>query len=196
VEGVTVKACAADDEPCASPLDTQVTDVNGVTTLTIPTPMPHGFEGYFELTGGAIAPMLYFVSKPVATNSLEYPAAATDPPTIEALVALSGATADPSRGIVATRILGCDQLPAAGFTLASSTADDASVTGYFGGSGPNPSATSTDSQGLGYVVGLPPGKTTLVARDAGTDLPIGQLDVWIRAGFLTEVVMYPTPQDQ
>jgi len=193
--GVTVKVCSREDEACATPADTQITNPGGIAAFTVPTPPPVGFDGYFELTGGnpqAIWPLLWYESNPIEASGSEAPLALT-PALLGALEKLGGAELDPSRGLVGARIIGCNRLQGAGFTLEVSGADAQSKIGYFVSNVPDKTATSTDSSGLAYALNLPPGKVTLVTRDPRSGVRLGKLDVWIRAGFMTETFFYPTP---
>jgi hypothetical protein len=191
VAGVTVKVCARDDQTCATPLDTQTTDANGSASMTVPTPQPAGFDGYFDLEGAGMKPTLFYVSAPIARGEAPLRQLLTEA-VLTATLGGIGVTEDPTRGSMNGKLLGCDPTQSWGLTLAASTADAQSTIGYFAGGLPSKSATATDPSGYAYALNLPVGTATLTSFDPTNSLRIGKVDVMIRAGWITQVAFQPT----
>jgi hypothetical protein len=191
VAGVTIKACARADQACASPLDTQATDAGGNASMTVPTPQPAGFDGYFDIEGAGMKPTLFYMSAPIAGMKSAFPQLMTEA-TFTATLGGIGVTEDPARGSMNGQLLGCDPTQPFGLTLTASTADAQSTIGYFAGGVPSKSATGTDTSGYAYALDLPVGTATLTSFYPANDLRLGKVDVMIRAGWITQVALQPT----
>jgi hypothetical protein len=191
VAGATIKVCARDDQTCATPLDTQTTNIHGAAPMTVPTPQPAGFDGYFDIEGAGMKPTLFYVSTPMASSWIASPQLVTEA-TFTALLGGLGVTEDPTRGSMNGSLSGCDGAQTSGLTLTASTADAQSTIGYFAGGLPSKSATATDATGYAYAVDLPAGTTTLTSFDPANNLQLGKVDVMIRAGWMTQVSFLPT----
>ena len=64
VDGVTLRGCAKTDDMCASPLDTQTSDANGIAKMHVPLGTT-GFDGYVDFAGGGVEPLLNYFNPPV-----------------------------------------------------------------------------------------------------------------------------------
>lgn len=192
VAGLTVKVCGGQDVACANPLDTQTTDATGKATLTVPTPAPAGFTGYFEATGGSIATLLAYMSNPITANTSSFYLTLSSA-LLPQLAGAAGTQLDPTRGSAVTLIRDCANSPAAGLTWAASAADAKTTIGYTANNLPSPSATATDATGTAYALNIPVGTTTLSTFDEGNKIKLGEVDALIRAGAVTEIYFEPTP---
>src|SRR5690242_15969470 len=60
LKGADVKACAKGDPMCAAPVDEQMSNDQGMVTLTVPTGTD-GFDGHIDVSSPAILPSLIFL---------------------------------------------------------------------------------------------------------------------------------------
>lgn len=186
--GTTVDACAAGDDACASPLSTATTDASGRATLTVPTPTP--WSGFFYLHSATSTPSYLFLHPPIWYDGARW----TGPwgvPDATDLAALAGSiTIDATRGHVVVLTADCCYLergPAVGCT-SGSDAHDVDVT--IDGVAPDV-VPAGDYAALFF--NLPPGPALVEARVRGTHQLVGQAEIFVAAGALSQTVIGPTP---
>jgi hypothetical protein len=194
--GLTVKVCLATDAPCATPQDTSTTDASGHANLTVPAGAS-GFDGYFDVTGpsadgGTILETIVFSSVPVLASGY---GPTTNVETAEAFqqsVAALG-TLDATRAQLIVVDDACRSTPAFGASLAVSSADSATKTGYVGASGIEAGASTfpVNAEALAYVVNVPGASTTLTTTFGGR--VVNELDVVLRPNVLSTVFLDATP---
>jgi hypothetical protein len=204
--GLTVKACDAASVDCANPLATGTTDAKGRVTLSLAAiHLSLGFSGYFEITGGNIAPYLYFLSFPLSEPEAELDLLLATKDRFASIVhdvvrpqPDGGAlpfTPDPSRGTVALQGTDCLLFGAPGITFqAKSGTDEATILRYYDGQTLSNTTTSTDRSGLAFFLDVPTGRPividavpTVLGRRSST------VKVFVRAGWLSLVQAFPTP---
>ena len=196
IPGVTVRFCATADTACAQPLLTGTTDASGFLDVTVPS-APQGLGGYFEFQGGGLPDIIGFFPHPdpeafySATEGVEAFVL-----TAEEVVQMRNAAAafqSADRGSFIFTARDCDFAPVAGVTVTTGNADGQTRALYMDNGVPVSTGLATDATGLGGLVDVPPGSTTLVATLAGPQVRLGTIDVLSRAGWLTSVSLVPSP---
>jgi hypothetical protein len=173
VSHVTVTACAATDDACASPIAQAQTDDVGLVTLSVADGSPT-FAGYLRVSGPGMTENDVFL----AGRALAYGDAALDlvvyTPSALAL------TADTLAGALAAGVA---------VTLGSSGAPTS--TRYFVGDGAalSPRADATDASGVALGLGVSPGALGVTAKVDG--LPAGDALAFVHAGAVTSLVVRP-----
>lgn len=196
--GAAVKVCAANDAPCASPLDTQMTNTMGTATVTVPT-TGTGFTGHFEVVAAGQLTALLYANTPLSQAGMGL----TVPLLTAALVegAVVGAqTLDPARGSLLVSASDCLGFRAGGVTFSLSTADASSTVAQSLPSNasavlvPNSfdAAQTVAATGDMLAVNIPAGTTTVLASLAG-GMTLASFPVDIRAGCITVVLAQPAP---
>ena len=180
--GLTVRACFPTDYDCTKPLDTELTDANGVATLTVRGNLPggDGFDGYFDVEppppadGGApvIVPLLYFVNYPLGRATISSSAVAVIPSDLALAKSLGGVTGDDagSSGDFVVIAFDCSLELAPGVAFQAQTSTGLNLDSqvrYINGS-TVAAGTATDGQGIGFVLGVPAGVDVGV-----TETPVG-----------------------
>lgn len=191
--GALVKACAADDTACATPLDQCTTDSRGKVLLRVPL-AAGGFRGYFEVSSGGIMTTLHVVNPPVTQAR-----AAVDidvvPRTLLSLVgSMTGATPATDRGHVVMLTKDCRGDDAQGVAIAVTGSDTSSTPFYTASGGLTAGANQTSDDGIGGVLNVPPGtRTATWTHRADNNRVIGSVPVVIRAATVTFVPAIPMP---
>lgn len=200
--GVTVKLCNSHDPTCTMWLDSQVTNDGGVVTLTDPTGAGNGADfgliGFLELSGPLLQQTTVYWGFPL---SEPHGVIGTPIPVFTSMdwagfLAVSQVTADPTRGHIAVVALDCLGYQAPGVTFTASGTDASTTLLYNrGGSVPSPDG-ATDQSGTAFFVNVPADQAVVVsAMPAGLGGQIsGQQSVYIRAGWVTEVSVAPSPE--
>lgn len=188
--GVTARACGHGDVPCDHPFSSGTTDALGVVPLTFPTGTT-GFDGYFELTGGSVMPTRVFAVPPEVVSAAMTTVLAVTQQEFNLLAAIARVTPDPARGHLATVLEDCDEHAAAGLALTVAPSPPDATPFYIAGVVPNTHADHTDATGIAGVLSLPPGTYALTSAVAGVH--VGAASVNVRAGFLTQFGLPPTP---
>jgi hypothetical protein len=107
---------------------------------------------------------------------------------------VAGVSDDPTRGIMTVGARSCFFSNLPGVTVSSSAADSSTTLVYNVKGLPSKTATQSDGKAVvGHFVNHPPGVTTVTATDAATGNKIGSADAIVRAGFLTNMTVVPTP---
>lgn len=199
--GVEFEVCPdASDASCANPVVEGETGTDGTFTGTISTGEDRlGFDGYARVKGDDVVDTLVFFHPPITENK--------DAPDRAPLVtrdlfetfatAGMGKSPNPERGHLALEALDCSWSRAGGVTFEIDTGDAETTEAYLrGGTTPDATAERTDGSGLGGFVDVPPGEVTVTARVAETGEYVGEVDVFVEAGAVSEVAVAPTPSSQ
>ncbi|MBK8936857.1 MAG: hypothetical protein IPM79_04190 [Polyangiaceae bacterium] len=192
---LAVRYCASLDVDCATPIAADVPVVDGRIELEVES----GTRGYFEVTSTAdpptIRPAVLYFPRPASESSTpeDLPVTLVSPNEYLAIVNSAGFVDDPTRGTLLTVTTDCTAAPAAGVELSSPSQDEDSTPFYFVGLVPDPDATQTDVNGFGGIFNMPVGAGTVEARIAADDRLIGFASFQIRAGWLSNVAIEPTP---
>lgn len=203
IDGATVNVCARDDADCTSPLGTATTSV-GRATVTVPLGTD-GFDGYFEILDDTHAETLHYPGLPIVDAAAGpirvrlFPADLAarwypDPPV----------SIDTTRGLVLAAVEDCAPRTVAvpngaRVTMAASTADASTTTGYSRGFALDTLSvsfdagrTDTSSVAFAAAANVPTGSTDLTfTRKDGT--VVASRTVLVRAGAMTSVDVEPTP---
>lgn len=195
--GVTVKVCARTDLTCATPQSMGVTDAMGSVTLTATLGMT-GFDGYFELTGGAganqVVPTRTFPVPALTASTQRFVNNAIPQLTFELLGGVLSARLDAMTGGVTGLAADCNGRPASGVAVSLAPAQMSATRFYISGGLPNTSAMATDATGLFGFVNVPPGDYTLTAERVSPMARIGTATLNVRGGFLsTAANLGPSP---
>jgi hypothetical protein len=196
-ENLEVELCGILDQECLNPLPLDPPDAGGNVTFTLQS------QDRAFLIIRAEDPMDPMQSVMPTRAFLPVPIV-TDPPEVkiirvvtngefQGLVASSGQTYDPTRGIVVMLPVDCQDQRAKDVSLATDASDDTTVPYYFKGALPNFLATMTDEQGAGGWVNLPVGLVSATALHAPTGTPIGSASFSSRPGTISYVPIGPTP---
>jgi hypothetical protein len=191
--GLAVKACSQSDLDCAAPLESATTDENGKFTMSVPSG-PSGFNGYLDLSGGALFPVLYYFVPPQIVGGdrgrLRLPSKAT----VGILTQAISVTLDEKKGLLALVPWDCTMSPASGVSLEIESADADSTRYYFRQGLPNSMLTETDTApALGGAVNLPPRPTIVRATVTSLGTESAALNFNVRAGTLTAGSLPPSP---
>ena len=184
-EGLLARACAKVDVLCGSPTTASVTVAeDGALHLGV----PQGFDGFVELTSPATVSTMFFLDRPLMSDSSESF-------TIVSQAALAGlamqgnVTLDPNLGHLLVRTFDCLGAPASEVSLVSDV--DGTAFAFVDGL-PNPGLSVTTADGLVGFVNVPIGYAVLQARRR--ERLIGTASLFVRPGWFTYGDMEPLPQ--
>lgn len=191
LEAITINACAKDDIDCATPLDTQTTDAQGMASVTVPLGAT-GFDGFLELSSPELA-WLAFTTKPV-TSDLAFESGLVKKSGLNALAALSNATLDPERGVLVLNVEDCGKGGRSGVIFEVSTLGAGDKITYVKDGLPNKNAVETDGGGLAVVINAPIGPTTVTSKVKADGKTIATHEVFVRNdSTITSIFMTPAP---
>jgi hypothetical protein len=192
---LSVRYCAALDVNCDNPIASDIPVVDDRVEVQVEA----GTRGYFEITSSVEPPtvrpaMLYFPRPASAeTTPEDLPVTLVSPGEYNAIVASAGFEDDPTRGTLLSITTDCTGTPTAGARIQSSLEDDGSTVFYFVSLIPEPEATQTDVDGYGGIFNLAPGAGVVESFRASDDQLIGFSSFQVRAGWLSNVAIEPTP---
>jgi hypothetical protein len=194
--GLTVKACAKTDAPCANPVGLATTDQSGAAGLTVPAGTD-GFDGYLDVTGpsgdgGTILETLVFSSQPVVAGGYGPTTNVQTAAAFQQSVAALG-TVDMTRAQLLVVDEACRSTPAFGASLAVSSADGSTKMGYVGVSGIAAGASTfpVADEASAYALNVTGATTTLTTTYGGQT--VNQFDVVLRPDVLCVVLLDATP---
>lgn len=199
---VDFRVCALADTGCAIPIATGTTGADGVGMATLPLGID-GFDGYVELTKEGYPDVLGFFNPALIGNiSPDSPVVLPifSDTAIATIETLSGETIDDTRAQLVAIVEDCGGLNSidAGATLSVDTADAMSQVFYIRDMAvPETDATMTFQGGFAGYFNLPSGDTgsetptNVSASFMGT--PIDGVDIFMRSGWIHEVVLPPGP---
>jgi hypothetical protein len=193
VPGVSVQACGAADDACATPLASGTSDAQGNVTLEgLPPAGLYGFEGFFLLQSPSIPKTMSFLSFPLSVEHAQLTVLLLASTELSQDLADVGIASDPLRGHVLVFVQDCMQLPAPGVTVAAVGLNDPEAQAvYFSGVKPTTSLTSTSATGAMMFVDLKPGQLLLQATPTATGQVASHATVYVGAGMLSIVTMMP-----
>ncbi len=183
--GVTVAAYKNGDD--ATVIAMATTDAAGHYTMTLTTGGV-ALDGYLKGTlSGFLDTYLY----PPKALAADFDMASMNMVNQSTLDTLSGtlckSAQDSSKGLVAVIVADANNTAIAGATVSSTPA--AMKYCYNKGALPSDSATATETDGIGYMINLPPGQVTVSASKTGSTF--ASHSVQARAGVLTTTVIQP-----
>lgn len=185
VSGATIGAYQAADD---SLVMMTTTDASGNFTLTIPT-NGVALDGYLKATLTSYVDTYLYPPAPLTAN---FSGAAVEMVTQSTLGLVNtiahGQQAD-GNGLIAVEVEDASGMTVAGATVASSPASTAYRYDGTGSSLPDPNATSTQADGVGYMFNTPAGPVTVSAMKTGTTFASHKLKAW--AGALTTTLITP-----
>jgi hypothetical protein len=201
--GTTAKACQKLDRDCASPIDVQVSDQNGLVSLTV-SGGAAGFDGYIDFTGGdngeksPIFPAIWYPSPYIISGGWRGRIQFVSEASLQILAAFTSATIDPTRGHFAANAQDCNFASAPGVSFEADKARDDNTTPFYFINGiPKTDATETDPvSGIGGFINLKAGALTQIkayARVGENMKLVGGPTYIIRAGTFTTTSIPPTP---
>jgi hypothetical protein len=139
-----------------------------------------------------ITGLLFF--NPPVTDDTSKPMVLPLIPTIASVALITGAgahTIDPSLGIVFATALDCEGRPAEGLTFGVSTGLPLYGMVFQEHGVPNSTARATDSSGIGGLLGVPSGFTTVSAFPVGTTREVASIGAQILPRTVTYVTLIP-----
>jgi len=182
--GVRAQLCRKLDVDCANPIGATVTsDGDGWLGMQVEA----GFDGYVQLTDTKIAPSLYFLTPP-KSGDLELPMVplASPPSARQIVVAASGKSWLPDRGIVLVNAFDCQNQTAGGITFSlAGTSDASAAIFYLVNNFPTTDGTATDATGYGGLVNVPAGVATIAATLGPGGRKVSTTTVLIRPGYVS-----------
>jgi len=172
--GATAKLCQTLDLSCATPIRTEVTNLDGRVTFDGLAKNFSSFVWFTRPATGdeteqtAMSPTLFFFNRHIEKDILDPPLAvqAVTPDLIATLTAAAGAPQVEGNGISLNSIFDCAGKAAAEvrFKLLKKPQDTNEATIFYAvKSLPNADATQTDTSGFGGLVNATPGTVTLEA---------------------------------
>ncbi len=194
VPDVTIKLCGEGDTACATPVATVVTDSFGRADLTIPLHPWHGFRGHLELTGADKVPTIVHLNPPIVGNTPQWQVGVFNLGQLDLVARIAGAEElKPSRGHIGALVEDCAGNPSSGVVFSLDNVDEFTSWAYLINNIPDNTATQTDRTGAVGFFNARPGVAYLTAtRIAGSQF-IGRVPVLIREGWVTTLVVPPTP---
>lgn len=194
VPDITVKLCGENDTDCTTPVATVTTDSLGYADLTIPLHPWHGFRGHLELTGANKVPTIVHLNPPIVGNTPQWTVGVFNLDQLDLVARLAGADElKPSRGHIGALVENCNGDPASGVTFHLENVDEFTSWAYLVNNIPDSTATQTDRNGAVGFFNARPGVTRLTAsRVAGGEF-VGSVPVLVRAGWVTTLVVPPSP---
>jgi len=195
VQGATVKACAAGDPQCATPLVTASTGDDGTASLKVQVGSS-GFDGYFEVSAQGLVPILRAHNRPItAENTTELAFGMANQAAYQAAEAPAGFTIDFTRGMVEVASYDCAAVPVAGVVVTATGTDASSKIAYVKAdwSAADDTLTSTSAAGVAAVLNVPGSSTTITATRASDSKVVGSATAPLRPGHVTELRVFPEP---
>ncbi len=195
VEGATAMLCGPLDTDCVSPLDTMVSDSNGVISGTA----YYGFRGYTLIEPPTsypnMAPAILWASPPrfdeVPAEDIQ-PIHLTAVDEVAGISIILGVSINPEAGHIFGLTSDCNAAPVGNVTLRADVIGTDTQQYYFDGSVPSKTATETGPDGFGGFINLPPGLVTITATSLDVGL-VGSVTVLIKPGHITYLGIGPTP---
>jgi hypothetical protein len=180
-----VQACHQLDLECKQPVAGPFDVVAGTV---YDFPVPHGFSGFFQIESERMLPALYFVPRPVVTDTVGWSPTVISQEVLAQLAAAAGASLDPESGIVIASIRDCDGVPIEGAIVTAS--EQRAIRYYIVNNLPVLSATETSAQG---AVGFANAPATTIALQGVTKSgkTLAPVSIRVQAGSLSLVEIRP-----
>jgi hypothetical protein len=205
VAGVPAKLCRKINPECPEPEATGVTDANGDVTFQIPSNLAAfvAFDKFDETLPqdqwtNEWVPANYFINPNVSSDMTIAVQMATFR-LLSFLTLLVEKPQEPERGTVLINVLSCTGGGAPGVVYKADRADELTVPFYVEGSVPNATRTSTNTDGFGGFINIPPGIVALAGEIEETGRPIDTSSVTVFNNAITYTRLVarakpPTPQ--
>jgi hypothetical protein len=180
-----VQACQQLDLDCKDPVAGPF-DVAAGTLHDFP--VPHGFSGFFQIESERSLPALYFVPRPVVTDTIGWSPTVISQEVLAQLAAAAGASLDPQSGVVIASVRDCDGMPVEGAVVTAS--EQRAIRYYIVNNLPVLTATETSAQGAVGFANAPATTIALqgVSKSGRTLAPVS---IRVQAGSLSLVELRP-----
>lgn len=195
-KGLVAKACNATDIECESPV---VKDIVPDAEEKLRFTLPHGFDGYFELSAPDIMPSVLYRNVSYTSNET-FAGSAVISPTIVNILSQTGVEApDLSTGTVMLELYDCNNNPADGVHLEKMDGLGQHAFYYSGALPDSTLEATTDSAALGFgrasrssggFVNVESGYMSFRATLFDTTELFDQITVYVRSGYITYVTLY------
>ena len=190
--GVTVEGCNHGDPACTPPpFGTHLTGAGGIATLDVQLTTSN-YVGFVTTSGEGLAPALWYFFPPLAADATRT-VGATSNVALSGILDAAGVELDTSRGQILIAAEDCSGRNASGLKASATRADGASRTVYFDATLVDANADATTDSGVAGIANLPPGITTVRLEHARTCQTVAEVDVLVRAGTTTVMILPPTP---
>lgn len=179
--GVTIEAYARGS---ATPLGTTTSNAQGQFSLTVTSNGP--LDGYLKGTLSGRLDTYLYPPEPLEGDLSNLAVLMVTQGILDAATQLAGVDQDPDNGLIGVQVLNASSQPAAGVMVSSTPAGDVR---YNANGLPSSSATSTSTDGIGYIFNVAPGDATVSASGGGLTFPSHTVEV--RAGVVTTTLIHP-----
>jgi hypothetical protein len=196
IPGLQVRACSINDPVCQNTwLDMGQTDDAGVVPLTVPNDSlvgGYGFNGYLQVDPGntGYMPFLFYWGFPFSERLYRrsyFGFMSTQE--FASVAAEVSVHPDDAKGHIFVAAYDCLGASASG-VMVTLSGPDAGGSEFNVGGTPN---APTDSTGLAGIYNLSPGIVTVVGTPVGLGKPASKVQVLVKPGVITGVLLFPTP---
>jgi hypothetical protein len=186
---VTVNVCRKFDYDCTQPIETGLhPPASGDLALQLDA----GFDGFLEMNMEGTLPGLFYFYPPVNEDRTIAGLPLLTTGILTQVLALSGKTYDPQKGVALVGAMDCRNLPAEGVHIWTTDADADTTAFYVIKKIPSATAMLTDASGEGGLVNLKPGSVGLTGTlQDGRSL--GTVTVVVRPMGITYTSIVPSP---
>ncbi len=181
----SIRACEQLDLDCAEPV---LGAVEVLPAVTHAFELPSGFSGFFQITHPGTLPALYFMSRPVVTDTVGWSPTLLSGAILAQLAEAAGTPLDPSTGLVIASVRDCNGEALAGATVTSSA--ESALRYYIVNSLPVLSATETGPQGAVGFASVP-ASTIVLNGQTASGARLAPVSVRVRAGFISLAELRP-----
>jgi hypothetical protein len=186
---VTVNVCRKFDYDCTQPI---ATGLHPPASGDLALQLDAGFDGFLEMNMAGALPGLFFFYPPVNEDRVIAGLPLLTAQILAQVLALSGKTYNPDKGVALVGTMDCRNLPAEGVHIWSDDADADTTAFYVIKKIPSASAMATDASGEGGLVNLKPGSVALTGSLLdGRNL--GTVTVVVRPMGITYTSIVPSP---
>lgn len=181
---ITVDVCIISDSVCDTPIDTLVSDEEGLVELTL----DRDFDGYLKprLTDEELQPTLYFLPDPLVHDITLEPFLIVTSALLDDLLRSNGVPEDSSRGHIMVTVVDCQGELAPGVYLEAARADVRSLPFYSNLTPTTDLSETQEGYGIGGFANFPAGTATLDLKLTTTSQTIGRMSLFVRAGVFSQ----------
>jgi hypothetical protein len=180
-----VQACQQLDVDCQAPVAGPFDVAAGALH---DFPLPQGFSGFFQITGEGALPALYFVPRPVVTDTVGWSPTVLSKEVLAQLATAAGVSLDPTSGVVIASIRDCEGTPIEGATVTAS--EKQAIRYYIVNNLPVLSAMETSAQGAVGFASVP-ASTIALNGVSKTGQAFAPVSVRVKSGSLSFVEIRP-----
>jgi hypothetical protein len=188
IPGLTVRACSQRDVECMTPMtEFQTVRADGRIDLVL----YEGFNGFLEIVGDGIMPIVLFYPEPLAPGQTVYatPVSVIETGVLPGLSVAAGVEQDPMLGLVVLRTLDCQAQGALGVSY---DIDKSGTPWFFVDGLPSTKATETIDSGLGGFLNVATGVAVVSGQLESTGRAIvAPTSILVRAGWMTAIRFVP-----